>query len=369
MPHILIAGTTGSGKSVGVNGMICSLLYHCSPEEVRFLMVDPKMLELSIYNGIPHLLLPVVTDPKKAAVALNWAVAEMERRYALMAEAGVRGIGKYNDLIKRRQRVRDWHRQREQEADATRRAALGADIWDEEDEILDVADVQKQSDEGDYFEKLPYIVVIIDELADLMMVASKDVEISIARLAQKARAAGIHLMVATQRPSVDVLTGMIKANFPARLAFQLKSKIDSRTILDAMGAERLLGMGDMLLIPPGRSNPVRLHGPYISEEEIHQIVKHLKTQGEPDYKDEILAGGLDEEEDEDGFDALYDQALEFVVQSRKASANALQKEFKIGNSRASRLIDQLEEQGIIGPKNGTKPRDILLPPPGEDLLL
>ena len=360
MPHLLIAGTTGSGKSVGVNSMIVSLLYNSSPDEVRLLMVDPKMLELSIYDGIPHLLLPVITEPSKASAALAWAVNEMERRYKLMAQAGVRNIGNYNNLIEKRTKAKELQRQREDALDAAQRSTL-------EDEFSDVSDVDMAdllADDGTdaYYEKFPFIVIVIDELADLMMVAAKEVEFSIARLAQMARAAGLHLLLATQRPSVDVLTGVIKANFPTRLAFQVKSKIDSRTIIDAPGAERLLGMGDMLLVPPGCGSPVRLHGNFVSEEEIHKIVRHLKKQGAPQYKEDILknangAGG----EDDEPVDEMYDKAYDIVVKAQNASISSLQRKLRIGYNRAARIIEYMEKEGVVGPQVGSKGREVLIP--------
>ncbi|MCB9639425.1 MAG: DNA translocase FtsK, partial [Myxococcales bacterium] len=370
MPHLLIAGTTGSGKSVGVNSMIVSLLYHASPDDVRFIMIDPKMLELSIYDGIPHLLLPVVIDPKKAATALAWAVNEMERRYSLMAEAGVRNIINYNKLTEQRKKARDMHEKREEAIDRARQEALS----EEELGIDDPADMDwedsceyspdelyQENAPKSYYEKFPYIVVIIDELADLMMVAAKEVEFSIARLAQMARAAGIHLMLATQRPSVDVLTGVIKANFPSRCAFQVKSKIDSRTILDQPGAERLLGQGDMLLTPPSSSAPVRVHGCYVSEEEIHRIVNYLKKQGEPEYNEEILASNEPQEEGEEFVDDMYDKAIEVVLKTRNASISALQRKLRVGYNRAARMIEQMEREGIVGEQVGSRPREILAP--------
>lgn len=370
MPHLLIAGTTGSGKSVGVNGMICSLLFHCSPDEVRFLMVDPKMLELSIYDGIPHLLLPVVTDPKKASVALNWAVSEMERRYSLMAGAGVRNIANYNKLIEKRVEVRDKmaaHNNNWYEIQKAREAELEnpEDFdWEEESEEFDLNALLPDQPSKDFYESLPYIVVVIDELADLMMVAAKEVEFAIARLAQMARAAGIHLLLATQRPSVDVLTGVIKANFPSRMAFQVKSKIDSRTILDQPGAERLLGAGDLLLMPPTSSIPIRLHGAYISEEEIHRVVKHLKKQGSPEYNEAILANTQEEMDfEEEPVDAMYDKAVEIVLRTRNASISYLQRKLRIGYNRSARIVEMMEREGLVGEQIGNKPREVLVPPP------
>ncbi len=327
MPHLLIAGATGSGKSVAVHAMLASLLFRCTPREVRLLIVDPKMLELSVYNDIPHLLLPVVTDAKKAAVALRWAVQEMERRYRLMAEEEVRNIVTYNRRIEKRIR-----------------ALRGRPPAEEENT-----------------EFLPYIVVVIDELADLMMVASKEVEDSIARLAQMARAAGIHLIVATQRPSVDVLTGMIKANFPARIAFKVASKVDSRTILDASGAETLLGGGDMLFLPPGTSRLERLHGSYVSEGEIARLVAFLREQGVPEYREEILREPDPAEPDEDPeFDELYDRAVALVAETRQASISMIQRRLKIGYNRAARMIERMEKEGVVGPARGAKPREVLI---------
>ncbi len=327
MPHLLIAGSTGSGKSVGLNCMVCSILFKASPSEVRFIMVDPKRLELGLYDEIPHLLTPIVTDPKKAANALNWAVREMEDRYKILAQQGVRNIAQYNTLVRERSPL-------------------------EGDEELSI---------------LPNIVIIVDELADLMMTAGKDVETAVTRLAQMARAVGIHLILATQRPSVDVITGLIKANFPSRLSFRVSSKIDSRTILDANGAEQLLGMGDLLFLSPETSRLVRIHGAYISEKEISRIVKFLREQGEPAYQDEILVADEDESDSAlvdvaDLEDALYQDAAEFIVEARKASTSLLQRRFRIGYGRAARLLDMMEHEGLIGPSEGSKPREVLVPP-------
>ena len=326
MPHLLVAGTTGSGKSVGVNGMIVSLLYRAQPDEVRFIMVDPKMLELSVYEGIPHLLAPVVTDMKEAAQALNWCVAEMEKRYRLLAHVGVRNIGGFNDKV------------------------LAA----KQDGKPLVNPFSLNPDQPEPLEKLPFIVVVIDELADLMMVEGKKVEQQIARLAQKARAAGIHLILATQRPSVDVITGLIKANIPTRLSFQVSSKIDSRTILDQMGAESLLGKGDMLFLPPGHAEPTRLHGAFVADEEVHRIVAYIKRQAPPQYIDGLLSGEAALEtgnlvSPNADSDEMFDQAVAFVLDTRKTSISSLQRHLRIGYNRAANLMEALETAGIVSP--------------------
>ncbi len=366
MPHLLIAGSTGSGKSVGINCLICSILFKVTPEQVKFIMVDPKRLELSVYNHIPHLLLPVVTNPKRAAAALAWAVEEMERRYSLMSESGTRNIASYNRYV-------------EKELIRQRRNATPAENKPAPDPAAETGENTPP------LEKLPYIVIIIDELADLMMVASKEVEESITRLAQMARAAGIHLILATQRPSVDVITGLIKANFPARISFRVSSKIDSRTILDASGAEHLLGNGDMLLLNPGSSSFTRLHGAFISDEEIKNLTEYLRSQGLPEYHEEMLekheealnksrkrgsrgaaGGGENGSRDEDeGYDELYDEAVAFVSRLKGASASMLQRKFKIGYNRAARIIETMEREGVVGPSEGSKPRKILISPIGE----
>ncbi|WP_255425011.1 DNA translocase FtsK, partial [Corallococcus sp. AB049A] len=410
-PHLLIAGTTGSGKSVAVNSMIMSILLKATPEEVRFIMVDPKMLELSVYEGIPHLLLPVVTDPKKAALALRWAVEEMERRYQMLSEAGVRNIAGFNKLVetqateekpavavpaakkKKPKKVLVVEGSAEPvAASASASDGLGVAMPREDDEDLREAivsepapNLEADGEEDAEFEedgeestpaeaastekkelkKLPYIVVIIDELADLMMVASREVETYVARLAQMARAAGIHLMVATQRPSTDVVTGIIKANFPTRISFMLRSKPDSMTILGTVGAEALLGMGDMLIMPPTSAHLQRVHGAYVSEQEIKKAVDHLKAQGKPVFDESILKPRDDESEggggEEDELsDELYDQALAAVSEMRSVSISMLQRKMRIGYNRAARMIERMERDGVVGPADGAKPREVLL---------
>ncbi|MHB1803833.1 MAG: DNA translocase FtsK [Acidithiobacillus ferrooxidans] len=345
MPHLLVAGTTGAGKSVGVNAMILSILFKATAEDVRLIMVDPKMLELSIYEGIPHLLAPVVTDMKEAANALRWCVAEMERRYKLMAFAGVRNLAGYNQKVR--------------EAAASGHPLPGPDKdMDGEPVALSV---------------LPAIVVIIDEFADLMMVVGKQVETLITRLAQKARAAGLHLIMATQRPSVDVITGLIKANVPTRIAFQVSSRIDSRTILDQMGAETLLGQGDMLYLPPGSGYPLRVHGAFVSDDEVHRVVESLRQLGAPQYDERILQGSeggdgesMDGEGSEDA-DPLYDQAVAIVTSSRKASISYVQRQLKVGYNRAARMIEEMERAGVVGPLQSNGSREIYAAaPPGRD---
>ena len=346
MPHVLVAGTTGSGKSVGINAMILSLLYKAEARDVRLLMIDPKMLEMSVYEGIPHLLAPVVTDMRQAAHGLNWCVGEMERRYKLLSKMGVRNLAGYNAKID----------------DAKSRGEFiynPFSLTPEEPEPLD---------------RLPHIVVVIDELADLMMVVGKKIEELIARLAQKARAAGIHLILATQRPSVDVITGLIKANIPTRISFQVSSKIDSRTILDQMGAEALLGMGDMLYMASGTGLPIRVHGAYVSDEEVHRVVSYLKTQGEPDYIEGVLEGGtVDGDADMLGDalgggagggsekDPMYDQAVEVVLKNRKASISLVQRHLKIGYNRAARLVEDMEKAGMVSSMSSNGQREILVP--------
>ena len=320
MPHLLIAGATGTGKSVGLNTMICSLLYRATPEDVKLIMVDPKRIELSMYDGIPHLITPVVTDAKKATNALFWAVREMERRYELLSENKVRNIGQYNKKVAKQSAPKEG--------------------------------------EGEPPERLPYIVIIIDELADLMMVASRDVEVALTRLAQMARAAGMHLILATQRPSVDVLTGIIKANFPARLTYQVSSRTDSRTVIDSNGAENLLGNGDMLLLPPGTANLKRVHGAYMSEEELTRIIDFLRQQKGPEYNDEILKAPVKEAADtgDEAYDERYDEAVAIVTKTRQASISKVQRHLRIGYNLAARIIAKMEQEGVVGPADGAKPR-------------
>jgi DNA segregation ATPase FtsK/SpoIIIE, S-DNA-T family len=361
MPHLLIAGTTGSGKSVGINAMVLSLLYKSTAEHVRLIMIDPKMLELSVYEGIPHLLAPVVTDMKQAANALRWSVAEMERRYQLMSALGVRNIAGYN------RKVKDAIEQGKPIKDPVMMMRASTDPSFDQRNIPDLA-------------PLPYVVVIIDELADLMMIVGKKVEELIARLAQKARASGIHLILATQRPSVDVITGLIKANIPTRIAFQVSAKVDSRTILDQGGAESLLGHGDMLYLPPGTSVPTRVHGAFVSDEEVHRVVNALKLSGAPDYLEDVLVGpaqaipGISGEEDaisgmpgaDAEQDALYDEAVKIVLQERKPSISYVQRRLRIGYNRAARLLEAMESAGVVGPLQSNGSREVLAPAPNGD---
>jgi S-DNA-T family DNA segregation ATPase FtsK/SpoIIIE len=350
MPHVLVAGTTGSGKSVGVNVMILSMLYKASPEDLRFIMIDPKMLELSIYEGIPHLLSEVVTDMKDASNALRWCVGEMERRYKLMSTLGVRNVKGFNEKLK-------------MAAEAGH--PIHDPFWQEGDSM---------DTEPPLLEKLPYIVVVVDEFADLMMVVGKKVEELIARLAQKARAAGIHLILATQRPSVDVITGLIKANIPTRVAFTVSTKTDSRTILDQGGAESLLGMGDMLYLPPGSSHTTRVHGAFASDDDVHAVVNNWKARGKPNYIDEIISGDQSPEsllpgeqmESDEEVDPLFDQVVEHVVQSRRGSVSGVQRRFKIGYNRAARIVEQLEAQGIVSAPGHNGNREVLAPAPPKD---
>ncbi len=351
MPHLLVAGTTGSGKSVCLNALLLSLLYKYTPKEVRLILIDPKMLELSVYADISHLLAPVVTDMKEAVNAFRWCVAEMERRYRLMMTLGVRNVAGYNNKVKEAK---------------NKGAPLFDPLWQDSD-----------GNKSEELQELPYIVVIADEYADMMMVVGKKVEELIARIAQKARAAGIHLILATQRPSVDVITGLIKANIPTRIAFQVSSKIDSRTILDQSGAEQLLGFGDMLYLPPGSGIPVRIHGTFVVDEEVHRVVKDLRAHGQPEYLEEILDGsvgpitGIDNENSQEFAngdaeqDPLYDQAVRIVVESRRASVSNVQRRLKIGYNRAARIVETMEAAGIVGPMETNGNREVLAPPPVE----
>jgi len=348
MPHLLVAGTTGSGKSVCVNALLMSLLFKSKPDEVRLILIDPKMLELNVYEGIPHLLTPVVTDMKEAANALRWCVAEMESRYELMSGLGVRNIAGYNRKVKQ-----------------------AIDAGEPLDDPTFDPDHQAPGAQPQKLQPLPYIVVVVDEFADLFMVVGKKIEELIARITQKARAAGIHLILATQRPSVDVVTGLIKSNIPTRIAFQVSSRVDSRTILDQMGAENLLGHGDMLYMEAGNSMPVRIHGAFVDDHEVHKVVAFLKQQSEPDYIEEILqenAVVLPGEKPAEGsgseeMDALYDEAVKIVTQTRKASISYVQRRLKIGYNRAARMIEEMEISGVVSPMQSNGSREVLAPPP------
>ncbi|KPD23871.1 DNA translocase FtsK [Idiomarina zobellii] len=351
MPHLLVAGTTGSGKSVGVNVMILSLLYKSTPEDVRLIMIDPKMLELSVYEGIPHLLTEVVTDMKDAANALRWCVGEMERRYKLMSALGVRNLKGYNAKVKAAEEAGE---------------PLRDPIWKPGDSMDELPPV---------LEKLPNIVVVIDEFADMMMIVGKKVEELIARIAQKARAAGIHLILATQRPSVDVITGLIKANIPTRIAFQVSSKVDSRTILDQPGADQLLGQGDMLYLPPGSGSPIRVHGAFVDDHEVHAVVKDWKKRGRPNYLEEVLSGdqgeeallpGEQQEMDDAESDPLYDEAVAFVTETQRVSVSSVQRKFRIGYNRAARIVEQMEMSGVVSSAGNNGQRDVLAPKPPRD---
>ncbi|MCC6766985.1 MAG: DNA translocase FtsK 4TM domain-containing protein [Deltaproteobacteria bacterium] len=351
MPHLLMAGATGTGKSVSLNAMIMSILYEASPHDVRFIMIDPKMLELSVYDNIPHLLVPVVTDPKKSAYALANVMQEMDRRYRLLKEKGVRNIDSYNKAIAGEQ--------------AEKQAGVIelTEPEDPEEAAAPFVPGQPLGNQPLVHEHLPRIVIIVDELADLMMTVGREVEESITRLAQKARAAGIHLILATQRPSVDVITGLIKANFPARISFQVTSRIDSRTILDAQGSERLLGAGDCLFLPPGTARLTRVHGAFVSDEEVQKVVEFWRKQGAPSYRMELLEGGEDEEggddEDDDLHDEMYDMAVRVVTESRQASISWLQRKLRVGYNRAARMIERMEREGVVSRAEGARPREVL----------
>jgi S-DNA-T family DNA segregation ATPase FtsK/SpoIIIE len=350
MPHLLVAGTTGSGKSVGINAMLLSMLYKATPKEVRMILIDPKMLELNAYEGIPHLIAPVVTDMKEAANALRWCVAEMERRYKLMASLGVRNITGYNRKV-------------------SESIEAGSPI---KDPLFDKSKLLLFPDAvPDELETLPYIVVVVDEFADMMMVVGKKVEELIARLAQKARACGIHLLLATQRPSVDVITGLIKSNIPTRIAFQVSSKIDSRTILDQMGAESLLGHGDMLFLPPGTSLPERIHGAFVDDHEVHAVINEIRKAGGPNYIENVLEessttllpGEASAGSNGEDLDPFYDEAVSIVTETRKASISYVQRRLKIGYNRAARMIEEMENSGVVSQVQSNGSREVLAPPP------
>jgi S-DNA-T family DNA segregation ATPase FtsK/SpoIIIE len=345
MPHLLVAGATGTGKSVSINAMILSILYKSSPQDVKFIMVDPKMLELTMYEEIPHLLVPVVTDPKKAAAALFWAMDEMDRRYRLMRDRGARNLDNYNRTL---------------EKEGNKKAVIDlTEPEGSEDSIATGADRWK--DGPLVHERLPRIVIIIDELADLMLTVGRDIEEYITRLAQKARAAGIHLILATQRPSVDVITGLIKANFPARISFQVTTRVDSRTILDSMGGEKLLGNGDLLFLPPGTARLIRVHGAFVSDQEVRKVMKFIKQQGQPNYRPEVLEAKREVEAAaaaDDDYDEMYDQAVAIVTEIQQASISMVQRRLRVGYNRAARMIERMERDGVVGPADGAKPREV-----------
>jgi len=345
MPHLLVAGATGTGKSVSINAMVLSILFKSRPEEVQFIMIDPKMLELTVYEDIPHLLVPVVTDPKKAAAALFWAMDEMDRRYRLLRDKGARNIDNYNRTLEKER--------------AMKKAVIELKEPQTADASNEIGGTLNQDAQLTH-ERLPRIVIVIDELADLMMSVGRDIEEYITRLAQKARAAGIHLILATQRPSVDVITGLIKANFPARISFQVTSRVDSRTILDSMGAEKLLGNGDLLYLPPGTARLTRLHGAFVSDQEVRKVMKFLKQQAQPRYRPEVFevkkeaeAAAADEE-----YDEMYDQAVAIVTETNQASISMIQRRLRVGYNRAARMIEQMERDGVVGPADGAKPREV-----------
>ena len=353
IPHLLMAGSTGAGKSVGLNAMICSILLNATPDEVKMIMIDPKMLELSIFDGIPHLIAPVVTNPKKAAAALSWAVDEMENRYKLMSKVGVRNITGFN--VKMDTEREEYEMKLKQWEHDNKNSVKSDEIESEEES-------DKPTEPP---EKLPYILIVIDELADLMMVASKGVEEALTRLAQMARASGIHLIVATQRPSVDVLTGIIKANFPSRISYKVTSRVDSRTILDSMGAEKLLGKGDMLFMPPGTHRLLRIHGAMVSDEEIQKIISFIKEQKKPTYKDQIFEVAVTDKgktKEAEDYDERYDEALAIVAKDRQASISYIQRRLRIGYNRAASIIEMMERDGVVGPSDGVRPREIYVSP-------
>jgi len=346
MPHLLVAGATGTGKSVSINAMILSILFKSSPQDVKFIMVDPKMLELTVYEDIPHLLVPVVTDPKKAAAALFWAMDEMDRRYRLMRDKGARNVDNYNRTLER-------------EAGNKKAVIDLTEPESSEDPIAIGGDRSKER--LLVHERMPRIVIIIDELADLMMTVGRDIEEYITRLAQKARAAGIHLILATQRPSVDVITGLIKANFPARISFQVTSRIDSRTILDSMGGEKLLGNGDLLFLPPGTARLIRVHGAFVSDQEVRKVMKFIKQQGQPSYRPEVLEAKREVEAAaaaEEDYDEMYDHAVAIVTETQQASISMVQRRLRVGYNRAARMIERMERDGVVAPAEGSKPREV-----------
>ena len=345
MPHLLVAGATGTGKSVSINAMILSILFKSSPQDVKFIMVDPKMLELTVYEEIPHLLVPVVTDPKKAAAALFWAMDEMDRRYRLMRDKGARNIDNYNRTLER---------------EAGKKGVVNLTEAEPNDENPRLGG-NLSHDTPLVHERLARIVIIIDELADLMMTVGRDIEEYITRLAQKARAAGIHLILATQRPSVDVITGLIKANFPARISFQVTSRVDSRTILDSMGGEKLLGNGDLLFLPPGTARLIRVHGAFVSDQEVRRVMKFIKQQGQPNYRPEVLEAKRETEAAaaaEEEYDEMYDQAVAIVTETQQASISMIQRRLRVGYNRAARMIEQMERDRVVGPADGAKPREV-----------
>jgi S-DNA-T family DNA segregation ATPase FtsK/SpoIIIE len=344
MPHLLVAGATGTGKSVSINAMILSILFKSSPQDVQFIMVDPKMLELTIYEDIPHLLVPVVTDPKKAAAALFWAMDEMDHRYRLMRDKGARNIDSYNRVL---------------EKEAAKKSVIILQQTEPKEEPSQLGG-NLDKEPPLVHERLPRIVIIIDELADLMMSVGRDIEEYITRLAQKARAAGIHLILATQRPSVDVITGLIKANFPARISFQVTSRVDSRTILDSIGAEKLLGNGDLLFLPPGTARLTRIHGAFVSDQEVRKVMTFIKQQAKPRYRPEVFATkrDVDAAASEEEYDEMYDQAVAVVTETQQASISMIQRRLRVGYNRAARMIEQMEREGIVGPADGAKPREV-----------
>jgi S-DNA-T family DNA segregation ATPase FtsK/SpoIIIE len=345
MPHLLVAGATGTGKSVSINAMILSILFKSTPQDVKFIMVDPKMLELTVYEDIPHLLVPVVTDPKKAAAALFWAMDEMDRRYRLMRDKGARNIDSYNRALEK-------HVGNKKGVFELTESQAAEDDTEPGGNLDQAAPLEH--------ERLPRIVIVVDELADLMMTVGRDIEEYITRLAQKARAAGIHLILATQRPSVDVITGLIKANFPARISFQVTSRVDSRTILDSMGAEKLLGSGDLLYLPPGTARLTRVHGAFVSDQEVRKVMNFIRQQGRPNYKPEVFEvkkevdGAMVDEE----YDEMYDQAVAIVTETQQASISMIQRRLRVGYNRAARMIEQMEREGVVGPADGAKPREV-----------